>query len=120
MKAFTPELTSDFSQNPLLLYMLTKQENETTELVDLNESLNKIYPPHLFSRVGLDKVNYHPLSYIASISIEQQKEEEWVRLVGIEFYSLPQEKRNFLLKTAGIFDFGEGIDIKKVYKTSIY
>lgn len=120
MKAFTTELTSDFSQNPILLYMLKKEENETTELVDLNEPLNKIYPPSLFSRVGLDKVNYRPLSYIPSISIEEQKEEEWIKLVGVEFYSLPQEKRNFLLKTASIFDFGEELDIKKVYKTSTY
>ena len=44
-------------------------------------------------------------------------EKEWIKLVGKDFYSLSEEKRNFLLKTVGIFDFGQEINIEKVYKT---
>ena len=51
---------------------------------------------------------------------DQQKENEWLELVGADFYSLPEEKRQFLLKTAGVIKFEQKINIKIVYSTSIY
>ncbi len=49
--------------------------------------------------------------------IYQTKEQEWIKLVGKErWYALDKEKRDFLIKTAGAIDLGEGINIKEVYK----
>jgi len=47
----------------------------------------------------------------------QLKEQEWIQLVGKErWYALTEEKREFLIKTAGAIDLGEGINIKEGYK----
>ena len=79
-------------------------------------------PTKLFPKNEIDRKAYGPSSYIETLSSlgDQQKENEWLELVGVDFYSMSEGKRNFLLKTAGIFDFGQEIDIKKVYITSIY
>jgi len=51
----------------------------------------------------------------------QEKEKEWYKLVGKKrFKSLDKKLRDFLINTAGIFDFGFEVDIKKAYKYSIY
>lgn len=50
---------------------------------------------------------------------DQQKENEWLELVGVDFYSMSEEKRQFLLKTAGVIRFEQKINIKRVYDTSI-
>ena len=122
MIRFTTDLTSDLSQNPVLLYMLTGKQNGTTQASSIDQYLETLWPTELFPKIEIDKKNYGPSAYINSLSFsnELQKENEWFELVGIDFYSLPEEKRNFLLKTAGIFEFKEKIDIKKVYETSIY
>ena len=45
------------------------------------------------------------------------KEEKWVKLVGKERWDrLSPEKKNFLIKTAGIFDFGCKVNIKEAYE----
>jgi len=47
----------------------------------------------------------------------QLKEQEWIQLVGKErWYALTEEKREFLIKTAGAIDLGEGVNIKEGYK----
>jgi hypothetical protein len=47
----------------------------------------------------------------------QLKKQEWIGLVGIERWSaLDEEKRDFLIKTAGAIDLGKGINIKKAYR----
>ena len=52
--------------------------------------------------------------------ITLSKEQEWIQLVGSDFTNLPKDKKEFLLKTTGIFEFDQPIDIKKIYNTSIY
>ncbi len=45
------------------------------------------------------------------------KEKEWLKLVGrSNFYTLPQIKRDFLIKTAGIFNLGKGFNIRDIYE----
>ena len=45
------------------------------------------------------------------------KEKEWIRLVGKERWNkLSPEKRNFLIKTAGIFNFDFKVNIKEAYE----
>ncbi len=47
----------------------------------------------------------------------QLKEQEWIKLVGEErWYALTDEKRDFLIRTAGAIDLGEGVNIKEAYK----
>ena len=50
-----------------------------------------------------------------------KKEKDWIKLIGKKrWYSLPKVHRDFLVNTAGMFDLGFPIDIKKAYKYSIY
>ena len=116
------DFKNNYSQNPLLLYGLSKKLNSTSEEVNIEELINTVWTRESFTRIQTDKQTYSPMPYISkyNISHKHKKENEWVELVGIEFYALSEEKRSFLLKTAGIFDFGEKIDIKKVYSASIY
>jgi len=124
----TSDFISDFSQNPILLNslidqnLLIDQHKDTAGTFNIDEYIDTAWPTKLFPKDEIDKKAYGLSSYIGSLSSlgDQQKENEWLELVGIDFYSLPEEKRSFLLKTAGIFDFGQEIDIKKVYTTSIY
>lgn len=122
MPSLTSDFTSDFSQNPILLNLLVKQHKDTAGTFNIDAHIDTAWPIKLFPKEGIDKKVYGSSSYIETLSSlgDQQKENEWFELVGVDFYSLPEEKRNFLLKTAGIFDFGQEIDIKKVYATSIY
>lgn len=62
------------------------------------------------------------IEIVDSISeIYEIKEREWIELVGKEeFQSLDKELRDFLINTAGMFDLGFSIDIKKAYKYSIF
>ena len=47
----------------------------------------------------------------------QLKEQEWIKLVGKErWYVLGEEKRDFLIRTAGAIDLGKGINIKEAYR----
>lgn len=47
----------------------------------------------------------------------QLKEQEWIKLVGKErWYALREEKRDFLIRTAGAIDLGKGINIKDAYR----
>lgn len=122
MPSLTSDFTSDFSRNPILLNLLVTQHKDTAGTLNIDEYINTVWPIDLFPKDEIDKKAYGPLPYIERlVSLEdQQKENEWLELVGADFYSLSEEKRNFLLKTAGIFDFRQEIDIKKVYSTSIY
>ena len=122
MPSLTSDFTSDFSRNPILLNLLVNQHKDTAGTLNIGEYIDTAWPTKLFPKDEIDRKAYGPSSYIETLSSlgDQQKENEWLELVGIDFYSLPEEKRNFLLKTAGIFDFGQEIDIKKVYTTSIY
>ena len=118
----TSDFTFDFSQNPILLNMFAQKQENTAGTLNIDEYISTAWPTELFPKVEISKINYGPSPYIERLSPldDQQKENEWLSLVGIDFYSLSDEKRNFLLKTAGIFDFEQEIDIKKVYTTSIY
>lgn len=122
MTSSTSDFESNFSQNPILLNLFTHQQEGTASAFNIDEHINTAWPVELFPKIEIVNKNYGPLPYVerASSVSEQQKENEWLELVGMDFYSLSDEKRNFLLKTAGIFNFGEEIDIKKVYTTSIY
>lgn len=122
MPSLTSDFTSDFYQNPILFNLLVNQHKDTAGTLNIDEYIDAAWPSELFPKVEADKKNYGPLSYFESMfSLDgQEKENEWLKLVGVDFFSLPEEKREFLLKTAGIFDFGQEIDIKKVYTTSIY
>lgn len=122
MTSFATGITSDLSQNPVLLYKLTGQENKTTQFSSVDEYLDTVWPTDLFPKAKTDKSSYGLAPYIDKLpfSDHQQKENEWIELVGMDFYSLSEEKSNFLLRTAGIFNFEEDINIKRVYETSIY
>ena len=114
--------TSDFPQNPILLNIFANQQRGTAGSLNIDEYINTAWPTELFPKDGIDQKAYGLPSYIENLSPleDQQKESEWLELVGVDFYLLSNEKRSFLLKTAGIFNFGQEIDIKKVYSTSIY
>ena len=122
MPSLTSDFTSDFSRNPILLNLLVNQHKDTAGIFNIDAYIDTAWPTKLFPKNEIDKKVYGSSSYIETLSSlrDQQKENEWLELVGIDFYSLSEEKRNFLIKTAGIFDFGQEIDIKKVYTTSIY
>ena len=122
MPSLTSDFTSDFSQNPILLNLPVNQYKDTAGTLNIDDNITKAFPTELFPKVEADKKHYGPLPYFESMfSVDdQQKENEWLRLVGIDFYSLSDEKRQFLLKTAGVIKFKKKIDIKKLYSTSIY
>ena len=122
MPSLTSDFTSDFSRNPILLNLLVNQHKDTAGTLNIGEYIDTAWPTKLFPKDEIDRKAYGPSSYIETLSSlgDQQKENEWLELVGVDFYSMSEGKRNFLLKTAGIFDFGQEIDIKKVYITSIY
>lgn len=113
MTNFTTGITSDLSQNPVLLYKLTGQQNITTQFSSVDEYLDTVWPTELFPKAEMDKSSYGLAPYIDKLSFSdhQQKENERIELVGMDFYSLSEEKRNFLLKTAGIFNFDEVPDL---------
>lgn len=49
--------------------------------------------------------------------IYQLKEREWIKLVGKQrWYALVEEKRDFLIRTAGAIDLGKRINIKEGYR----
>ncbi|MFH1602263.1 MAG: hypothetical protein ABIB61_04905 [Candidatus Shapirobacteria bacterium] len=102
--------------------MFAQTQGNTAGTLNIGEYINRAWPAELFPKVEIDKKTYGSLPYIERPSSldDQQKENEWLNLLGIDFYSLSEEKRNFLIKTAGIFDFGQEINIKKVYTNSIY
>lgn len=116
------EFTSDFSQNPVLLYLLTKKQEGTVSLLDVDEHLNTAWPTELFPKIETFKKDYGELPYIRrQFSFEEDwKENEWLKLVGVDFYSLSEEKRQFLLQTAGVIKFKQRVDPKKLYDPSIY
>lgn len=122
MTNLTADFTFDFSQNPILLNLLVNQHKDTAGTLNIDEYINAAWPTELFPKVETDKKHYGPLPYFESVFSldDQQKENEWLELVGVDFYSLSEEKREFLLKTAGVIKFERKIDIKKVYSTSIY
>lgn len=118
----TSDFTFDFSQNPILLNIFAQKQENTAGTLNINEYISAVWPTELFPKIEADKKPYGPLSYFESVFSldDQQKENEWIELVGVDFYSLSEEKRKFLLKTAGVIKFERKIDIKKVYSTSIY
>lgn len=118
----TSDFTSDFSQNPILLNIFAQKQENTAGTLNIDEYISAVWPTELFPKVEADKKAYGPLPYIERSSSfdDQQKENEWLKLVGIDFYSLSDEKRQFLLKTAGVIKFEEKVNIKKLYNTSIY
>lgn len=122
MPSLTSDFTSDFYQNPILLNIFAHQQETTAGVIDIDGYISSVWPIELFPKVEINKKTYGLPPYIERLpSLEnQQKENEWLELVGVEFYSLPEEKRQFLLKTAGIVKFGQKINIEKVYSTSIY
>lgn len=122
MPSLTSDFASDFSQNPILLNMLAHQQETTAGTMNINEYINSVWPTELFPKVETEKKTYGLSPYIEGLSSleNQQKENEWLELVGADFYSLPEEKRQFLLKTAGVIKFGQKINIEKAYNTSIY
>lgn len=122
MPSLTSDFTSDFSQNPILLNMFAHQQETTAGTMNIDEHISSVWPTELFPKVETEKKTYGLSPYIERLpSLEnQQKENEWLKLVGVDFYSLPEEKRQFLLKTAGAIKFGQKINIEKAYNTSIY
>jgi len=45
-----------------------------------------------------------------------EKEKDWIKLVGKErWFSLSEEKREFLIMTAGAFDIGDNLDIESTF-----
>lgn len=118
----TSDFTSDFSQNPILLNIFAQKQENTAGTLNIDEYINAVWPTELFPKAEADRKAYGPLPYIERLSSfdDQQKENEWLKLVGINFYSLSDEKRQFLLKTAGVIKFEGKVNIKKLYNTSIY
>lgn len=118
----TSDFTSDFSQNPILLNIFAQKQENTAGTLNIDEYINAVWPTELFPKAEADRKAYGPLPYIERLSSldDQQRENEWLRLVGIDFYSLSDEKRQFLLKTAGVIKFEGKVNIKKLYNTSIY
>lgn len=118
----TSDFISDFSQNPILLNIFAQKQENTAGTLNIDEYINAVWPTELFPKAEADRKAYGPLPYIERLSSldDQQRENEWLRLVGIDFYSLSYEKRQFLLKTAGVIKFEEKVNIKKLYNTSIY
>lgn len=118
----TSDFTSDFSQNPILLNIFAQKQENTAGTLNMDEYINTVWPTELFPKAEADRKAYGPLPYIERLSSldDQQRENEWLRLVGIDFYSLSDEKRQFLLKTAGVIKFEGKVNIKKLYNTSIY
>lgn len=124
MTNLTADFIFDFSQNPILLNLLVNQHKDTAGTLNIDEYINAAWPTELFPKAEADKKDYGPLPYFESAfsldEDDQQKENEWLELVGVDFYSLSEKKRKFLLKTAGVIKFERKIDIKKIYSTSIY
>ena len=122
MTNLTSDFTTDFSQNPILLNLLVNQHKDTAGTLNIDEYINIAWPTELFPKVEIDKKTYGPPSYIERLPSlgDQEKENEWVKLVGIDFYSLPKEKRQFLIQTAGVIKFKQKVDIKKLYYAPIY
>lgn len=122
MPSLTSDFTSDFSQNPILVNLLVNQHKDTAGTFSIDEHIDTAWPTKLFPKGEINKKVYGPSSYFESLSslVDQQKENEWLELVGLDFYSMSEEKRQFLFKTAGVIKFAQKINIKKVYSTSIY
>ena len=122
MPSLTSDFTSDFSKNPVLLDLLVNPHKDTAGTLNIGEYIDTAWPTKLFPKDEIDRKAYGPSSYIETLSSlgDQQKENEWLELVGVNFYSISEEKRQFLLKTAGVIKFEQKINIKKVYNTSIY
>lgn len=122
MTSLSVDLRADLSQNPVLLYMLSGQQINTTDTPRTDEFINVVWPIELFPRTEPNRKNYGLSPYVMEsfLSEQEEKEKEWVRLVGFDFYSLSEEKKGFLLQTAGAIKFEHKIDIKQVYNTSIY
>ena len=116
------EFTADYPQNPVLLYMITNQQDGTANSLSVNEYINTVWPTDLFPKVEILKKDYGELPYVKRQFLleDYQKEDDWVKLVGTGFYTLSEEKRQFLTQTAGIIKFEKKIDIKKFYDTGIY
>ena len=116
------EFTADYPQNPVLLYMITNQQGGTANPLSVNEYINTVWPTDLFPKVEILKKDYGELPYVKRQFLleDYQKENDWVKLVGTDFYTLSEEKRQFLTQTAGIIKFEKKIDIKKFYDTGIY
>ncbi len=66
----------------------------------------------------LNLSNYLYENYAEKISnIYFKKELEWIKLVGKErWFSLDQEKREFLIKTSGIFEIEKDFDIRIAFE----
>ena len=114
-----------YTDNPILLFMQHKTMDYGTKSNDLDLFTYQVWRYNDFSIINQNQVVYSPLQYITPLSKIQldsysSKEQEWIQLVGNEFANLPQDKKEFLLKTAGVFKFDQPINIKKVYNTSIY
>lgn len=114
-----------YIDNPILLFMQNKSIDYGTKPSGSDVFAYRAWSYNGFSLTNQNKVIYSPSQYITPLSKIQlndysSKEQEWVQLVGNEFTNLPQDKKEFLFKTAGIFEFDQPIDIKKVYNTSIY
>lgn len=122
MTGLATKFTSDLSENPVLLYMLNGQPVGTVSTPSVDEYIDTVWPTELFPINERGKKTYGLTSYIMSgfYDEERQKEDEWIKLVGHDFYSLPDEKRRFLLQTAGVVKLEQPVDIKQVYNTSIY
>lgn len=128
MTSLSVDLETDLSQNPVLRYMMSGQQIDTTDTPNADEFIDAVFPIELFPRAESNRKNYGLPPYVMESflseemaeEVEKEKENEWVRLVGFDFYSLSEEKKRFLLQTAGIFKFETKIDIKKLYDTSIY
>lgn len=92
---------------------------------DLDQLLGNSYFPTI-NFFTVEKITNNNLG-IENIVSEQirhkyyEARKEWIELVGEKrFNALPLRKREFLIRTAGIFDLGERVDISKVYNYGIY
>lgn len=116
---------TSYTDNPILLFMQDKIIDYGTKSNDLGMFTYQVWSYSDFSIINQNQVVYSPSQYITPLSKIQfdedsSKEQEWIKLVGNDFTSLPQDKKEFLLKTAGVFEFDQPIDIEKIYNTSIY